>query len=284
MTIDDWNTAIRPKVQGSWNLHKQLLHADLDFFIMLSSIAGVMGHASQCNYSAGGAFQDALARYRVAQGFHGVSIDLGIIKSVGYVAETRGVFERMSRAGCLALSEEQMLAVIESAILSPHCGQVVTGLNGGLGPHWNEFPLGRDGRFTALRGQKPTSAHPNAILGDSKNRNTNDLGGKLAAAPSLSEAKRLIIHETAKKLADIFMIPIQDIDTSRSLADFGVDSLVAIELRNMLALRAGADISTFEVIQSPSLVALASTAAEKSTHIDPGLLAPQKDIEERKRA
>lgn len=52
MTHSQYMAAVRPKVQGSWNLHK-LLPDDLDFFVMLSSSAGIAGSRGQGNYAAG---------------------------------------------------------------------------------------------------------------------------------------------------------------------------------------------------------------------------------------
>lgn len=64
MTADDLNAAVRPKAQGSWNLHKQV--KGFDFFIMLSSLVGIMRVAGQANYAAASVFQDGLAPERRA--------------------------------------------------------------------------------------------------------------------------------------------------------------------------------------------------------------------------
>lgn len=85
MSHNQWTHSIRPKVQGSWNLHS-LLPEDLDFFIMLSSFAALFGNRSP-NYAAGGAYQDALAHYRRTLGRKGVSVDLGIMRDIGAIAE-----------------------------------------------------------------------------------------------------------------------------------------------------------------------------------------------------
>lgn len=266
MTISNWNAAIWPKVQGSWNLHHQLLHSDLDFFVMLSSLAGVVGYASQSNYAAGGSFQDALATHRVRQGLPGVAIDLGMVKSVGYVAETGGVSERMTKVGHVALTEEQVLAIIGSAILNPSAShaQLLAGLNTTAGTIWENSPLARDLRFADL----PVASAIDSTTTTKATRSDHLLAGKLTAASSLDEVESLIISEVAKKLADIFMLSEGDIVPNKGPADYGVDSLVAVEIRNMLAIQAGADISIFHIMQSPSLRALAKTVAEKSVYID----------------
>jgi hypothetical protein len=62
---------------------------------MLSSLAGVIGNPSQSNFTAGGAFQDALAMYRVGKGLPGVSLDIGAVKNVGYVASNKTIYDRL---------------------------------------------------------------------------------------------------------------------------------------------------------------------------------------------
>lgn len=85
MSYSDWQTAINPKAQGSWNLHK-LLPRELDFFLMLSSMNGIVGHVGQANYAAGNTFQDALAHHRVQCGENAASLDLGLFTFTGRVA------------------------------------------------------------------------------------------------------------------------------------------------------------------------------------------------------
>ena len=104
MSYDQWVTATRPKVQGeleylgcvykkiltqgpgTWNLH-DLLPTDLDFFVVLSSLAGIIGSVSQGNYAAGNTFQDALVHYRRQKGLAAQSLDIGMMKGIGYVEE-----------------------------------------------------------------------------------------------------------------------------------------------------------------------------------------------------
>lgn len=86
MTFERMTAAIRPKVQGTKNLH-EYFPKDLDFFVMLSSIAGIASSRGQGNYAAGNTFQDAFAKYRAGQNFRATSIDLGTVVGVGYIAE-----------------------------------------------------------------------------------------------------------------------------------------------------------------------------------------------------
>lgn len=272
MTLSKWKAATLPKVQGTWNLHTQFKNVGvLDFFIMLSSIAGIVGNASQSNYSAGGSYEDGLARWRVAHGLPAVSIDLSAVKSVGYVAETAGTLGRLQRAGFREMSEDQVLGVLESAILDPYEPQIIAGLNTAPGNHWDrngESQLGRDARFIALQNHQQHYQ-------DAGHQDTTDdasLGNKLIEATSKQEIERLVSQAIAQKLADIFLIPVHEINPSKPLSHYGVDSLVAVELRNMLAQQAAAQVSIFTIMQSTSLVALSRDVAASNTHVSQSLL------------
>lgn len=100
MTSDDWVISTRSKVTGSWNLH-QILPADLDFFVLLSSVNGIFGGRAQANYAAGNTFKDALAHHRIALGRKAVSIDLGLMVAEGVVAENQLLLASMRRIGHL---------------------------------------------------------------------------------------------------------------------------------------------------------------------------------------
>ncbi|KAK0741973.1 hypothetical protein B0T21DRAFT_408828 [Apiosordaria backusii] len=272
MTLDDHNAALRPKLHGSWNLHQYFAGKDdLDFYVMLSSLVGVVGFASQSNYSAGGAFQDALAHHRVTRGLPAVSIDLGIVKSVGYLAEEQEsakTIEALQRHGFMALRESEILAAIGSAITTPLAGAIMLGINTGPAGQTEDSPLRRDSRFSQLRYQK-TEQEGGQIT---SKPGSSDLASKLASASTFDDAAEAVVGGITKKLVDIFMIPEDDIIPSKSLADFGVDSLVAVELRNMLSMKAGADLSIFDIMQSPSITALAGAVAARSSHVDTAIL------------
>ena len=268
MTFDDFNVAVCPKMQGSWNLHKQL--TDVDFFIMLSSLMGVMGGASQANYAAGGAFQDALASYRRAQGLPAVTIDLGMVKAVGYVAATRGVSDRLARIGFKPISEDEVLRILESVILSPSSAQVITGINTQPGPHWDEADWIKEERFASLRyrqlSQKTEgSARASASAGN--------LRGRLSSVSSLAEAEEVILKEIIQKLKKMFGFAEEDIAPSKPLSEFGVDSLISVEFRNWIASQLRSEFSIFELMQSPSLTELSATVASKCSDINSALLS-----------
>ncbi|KAJ5621531.1 hypothetical protein N7528_006314 [Penicillium herquei] len=273
MSIDDWQAAIQPKVAGTWNLHKQFSQrGSLDFFVMLSSLSAILGWASQASYAAGGSYQDALAHWRCSSGLPGVSLDMGVIKDVGYVAESRTVSDRLRKVGqSLRIAEDSVLRALATAVLHPFSRpQVLLGLNSGPGSHWDptsESQMGRDARFMPLRYRKPAASRAQSGEGGN-DPDLEPLSAKLRAAESSDAAAGHVGEAIAAKLADIFMIPVDEIALDKPPSVYGVDSLVAVELRNMLVLQAACDISIFSILQSVSLAALALDVVGKSAHFE----------------
>jgi acyl carrier protein len=266
MSHSDYTAGLRPKVQGTWNLHNAFASTPLDFFIILSSIAGVIGIASQCNYGAGGAFQDALAAYRTSRGMPCVSIDIGAVKNVGYVAEHDETNTYLKKQGHMLLSEGDVLKAVECAITSPFATQLIFGIN--TSPNsalWSDGPAARDLRFSPARYRSSGEEDAGGAAA------SDELAAKIARAKTLDDAATAVAAEITAKIMDIFMIPEDEVFPNKPMADFGVDSLTAVELRNALATKAAAEISIFDIMQSPSLNALAASIALKSGHISPAL-------------
>jgi sulfur carrier protein ThiS len=79
---------LQPKVVGSWNLHEQLLH-DLDFFVIFSSLPGIISLQGQSNYVAGNTYEDELAQYRLNRGEKAIALNLSLLAREGYAAENQ---------------------------------------------------------------------------------------------------------------------------------------------------------------------------------------------------
>jgi hypothetical protein len=86
MTFDKWETAVNPKIKGTWNLHAEL-PKDVDFFIILSSLSGIIGNTAQANYCAGNTYEDALAHYRRKQGLAATTLNVGLVTDASHFNE-----------------------------------------------------------------------------------------------------------------------------------------------------------------------------------------------------
>ncbi|KAH6623651.1 hypothetical protein F5144DRAFT_540013 [Chaetomium tenue] len=276
MTFQDWKDTTQSKVAGAWNLHNYFnLPDDLDFFVLFSSINGLLGYASQAAYSAGGAYEDALAHWRVKQcGLPAVSIDLPVVDTVGYVAEASSsekLRRSLVKAGHRPIDVNGVLASLESAIQRPFNPQFAVGINSGPGSHWDvDGALGRDPRSLALKYRPLTQAAAQQQQ-QQQQQSLEEGGGSLAArmtaCTSRDDGIRVVGEAITEVLAEMFLVPVEDIDLSESPAHQGIDSLMAVELRNVLFSQAGAEISIFNIMQAPSLVSLATDVVGCSRYI-----------------
>ena len=218
---------------------------------MLSSLTGVFGNVSQANYAAGNTFQDALARYRIANGSPGISIDLSAVSSVGYVAERNGrVLDRVEKNyGSNIVTINALLRLIEEAIRHPlrqvNRSQVVTGI-----ADYNTFSNGNlinmDRRFRTLQLGKSGTVAANIVTGGA-NSGMDDTVQALSRAEG-PEAVDLANAALVNKVAALFNITTTEIDTSLPLPHYGVDSLIAIELRNWLSSAIKAKVTIFKIL------------------------------------
>ncbi|TGO27881.1 hypothetical protein BPAE_0035g00240 [Botrytis paeoniae] len=265
MTLAAFNAAVKPKVDGTWNLHKALPNG-MVFFIMLASISGVMGLHGQANYACGNTYQDEFARYRCQLGEKAVSLDLGIVSNVGWVAE-----QKMTPSASNTLEDLPAIRVSESelyAVLDYYCDPslpVQTGFHsqtwigqvqmkqkrlGLADPHWMQLPIAR-----SLRQRGTHNVSNNTDEG------SVDYKSLIKEADSQAKVTDIIISGLQSKLSRTLAMEKEDIDAERPMHTYGVDSLSAVEVRLWFKKSIGADISVFEIMGNESMSTLAAKLA-----------------------
>ena len=272
MTHDQWLEATRPKVQGSWNLHKNL--PDVDFFISLSSFAAVFGNRGQGNYSAAGAYEDALAFHRRARGLHATTVDLGIMRDIGVLAET-GITESLAAwEKPYGIRETEFHALMERAIDGDINGttapQVMTGLaTGGSAITASiDAPFYLDSKRFSVMALTGTRNQTSSSSSDSVPTHT-----LIAAAESLEEASAAILNALVKQVAKMLQMPAEEIDVERFLHSYGIDSLVAIELMNWALKEFKSAVTVFDVLAGVPISTFAGKLAGKSSVLPKSLIA-----------
>ena len=268
MSYEDWTAGIEPKVHGSWNLHS-LLPKGMDFFILLSSICGITGQGGQANYAAGNTYEDALAHYRITLGEKAVSIDLGVMCSEGFLAENDVLMHRMLDSGFyLPITQAELFALLDYycdpglGLLTPQTCQTVVGI---------DIPanLRVKGVDEAPWMRKPLFRHMCQVNGNEKLPAANteeavDFGRMFAKAGSLSEAGSIVSQTLVKKLTKSLSTLGKGVDTNKPLHSYGVDSLLAIELRTWIGKEFLADVSVFEILGGATITAIGMSIAGKS--------------------
>jgi NADPH:quinone reductase-like Zn-dependent oxidoreductase/NADP-dependent 3-hydroxy acid dehydrogenase YdfG/aryl carrier-like protein len=267
-TSEQWHANLRPKVQGSWNLHRQLPE-DMDFFVMLSSFAGLVGHRSQAGYAAGNTFQDSLASYRQKQGKPATTIDLGAMLDVGMIWD--GITAaNLSASDAVWMTEAELHEITTMCISGEIDGyaipcQVCTGLPSGgmlqLGqlevPLHLERPI-----FAALRHSGTTALiRTDALVSVDT---VTDYIHQLRMVSSLDDAQSCTTEILRARLAKYLRRAADTIDPTQPLHEYGVDSLLAVELRTWILKTMEADVSLFDLLSDKSIQEVAKTIAESS--------------------
>ncbi|MGI9471022.1 MAG: SDR family NAD(P)-dependent oxidoreductase, partial [Rubripirellula sp.] len=211
---------LRPKMLGGWNLHAATVERDLDHFILFSSLSSVFGHAGQANYSAANALLDGLAHYRRSQGLPATVINWGHLGEVGYLAKREELGDRLKRQGVRSFSVKQAFDSLEYALQSQVVQMSVLRMDWSL---WRG--LGITGEVS------PRFAH---LI---HRRSGDDV--RVASADEIRDAnparrQELVDDLLRFKVGSLLGFADGQLDTSRSLLELGLDSLMAVELRNWI--------------------------------------------------
>ena len=280
MDINSWNTATRPKIQGTWNLHN-LLPETMDFFVLFSSVGGTFGYYGQSNYASANTFLDAFVSYRQQQGLAASVLDIGPVDDVGYVSRTQATRETLLATLETLLTEQNFLDTLQLAIARSSPGYApktrLVSSSGYQNPAHivhaleSRIPImdpqntsmwKRDPRMAIYRNiQKTTETEVVGANDAIKNFLTNMMNDPSKLDQSSS------VHTISKELGNcvwnFLMKGDEEVDLTCTLTAVGVDSLVAIEVRNWWKQNLGIDVSVLELMSGGSIDQLGELAAKR---------------------
>ncbi|KLJ11109.1 hypothetical protein EMPG_09776 [Blastomyces silverae] len=282
MSIDEWVTAVKPKVDGTWNLHNATIAAEveLDFFVMFSSISGLFGQAGQANYAGANTFLDAFVQYRQSLGLAASALDIGAVQDIGYMSRNNAILNRFTSSGAHAITApELMQAVTAAAIFSSGTGDTSHDTLKKPFVDKNVFTIGMstsnslsssESRFPWRKDRRTAIYHnlTHGVTASSGGSNDN-LKAFLAKAKTnaavLKEEKAAVTfaQEIGKKVNEFLLKSDDEVNTSIPLARLGLDSLVAVELRSWWRQVFNFDISVLELLGMSNLNTLGKHAAKE---------------------
>ena len=274
LTHDNWHATIAPKVQGTWNLHNATLSTDtnLDFFVLFSSISGIIGNPGQANYASANTFLDAFVQYRNNMGLAASAIDIGAVRDVGYLSDNAKLLQSLHASGMRAVTTQELLDSLTVAMTcepkeyTDHNTRNVFILGLGsslpLSSHNNRAVWRKDRRMTIYHNDSNTDSSTEISSSSSR------LKAYIANAKSDpdvlkgGEATSFFAHEIGKRLFGLLLKSEEEVNVGLPLVDLGMDSLVGIELRSWWKSVFGFDISVLEMLGMGTLEALGEHAAK----------------------
>jgi acyl transferase domain-containing protein len=239
-TPERFARVMAPKVRGGWTLHKLTLEDPLDFFILFSSGAALLGSPGQSNYAAANGFLDGLAHYRQARGLPALAVNWGSWAEVGMAA---GV----------STDHHRRWSAMGLEMITPTSGMEMLGemIRSGAGPQVAAVPL--------VRARLPDSVSP--FYRELVNREDvqidsappiNIIGDLLAAEPS--ERQSVLDRFLADQVHRALALPAsQVVDRHESLLNLGMDSLMAMELRNRLLSATGVRVAVADLLDGATV-------------------------------
>ncbi|KAK6505458.1 hypothetical protein TWF481_007359 [Arthrobotrys musiformis] len=260
ITHEEWDASIISKTSGSWNLHS-LLPKELDFFLLLSSVEGILGNKGQGVNAAIGTYTGALAHHRAIHGFKAVSVQLGPLAS-NLSPPGADTYLPVQRSDLYALLDHYCDASLP--FLSPDEVQVILGLRLlhtdpqlDSGANWGRNPMFQElRRLTEADSSTPSKG---------KGLTGKDDASRFAAAKSDEEAIGIVAAALTRRLAaTIAGMDPEDIDQNKAVQTYGVDSLQTTELRNWFLKQFRSDVPVFEILGAPSLSSLAQNVVRRS--------------------
>ena len=248
LSWEDLREVLRPKVHGGYHLHELTKTLPLDFFILYSSAASLLGSPGQASHIAANSYLDALAHHRRNIGLPAQCINWGPWSQIGSASQ-ESTHRQLQARGIDGISPAQGIKALELLIQRPDLTQV------GVVPiDWSRMratipaidpllsslltnPTKEQGRST----NQPETEWTQALLGLPQHERLNKLSELLR-----SELGKVLGYSSANPPS-----------TEIGFFDLGMDSLMSVELKSRLSRKLGIDISPTLIFKHPNISALA---------------------------
>ena len=234
-----------PKSIGCWNLHEATLDMEMDHFVLYSSISSIYGNPGQVSYVAGNSFLENFAQYRRSRGMAAMTINWGVLGDVGFVARSGNVGGLLYKQGWKTFTLKQSTDILEQMLLTNPVQRVATDSDwemvGNFYPHSAETS-----RFGHLIKEKELSAASSSGPGD---------GGLNATLKELDREEQTDILETHLRdtFARVLGSSAEKVDPTEPITKYGLDSLMANQIRNWILSSVAVDYSMMRIMKGPSL-------------------------------
>ena len=257
LTDQTWSRFERvmaPKVRGSWLLHDLTRDCRLDFFVLFSSTSATLGAPGQGNYAAANAFLDALAYHRRAHGLSALSINWSGWGEIGMAARLQSRDRsRMTDRGVAELQPEKGVRALGLLLNQTAANVMVAPIR------WSvllkAFPAG--GEPPLLRALA-AEAGPRSATRTEAQATGGELKSRLAAVPEAEREGVLLMFVQDQVARVLGLATGQGLDPQVPFTSLGIDSLMAVELRNALASAMARSLPPSLTFDYPTIATLAA--------------------------
>lgn len=268
LTVEDLNKVLNPKVAGTAHLDELFSTPSLDFFILFSSLASVVGNRGQANYGAANLFMTSMAASRKSRGLVGSVLDIGMVLGIGYVSQT-GIYESTLRKfNYMPISEEKFHVMFTEAVVAGRPeetdtpAEIITGLHRiaesedetQVQAFWAGNP--RFSHYTIREGSGGDSSSGTASAAVPVKK-------QLADIEDIDEATQIISDGFLAKLGRILQVAVEQINPAQPLINLGVDSLMAVEVRSWFLKEMDVDVPVLRILGGASPLDLCRDAGER---------------------
>jgi epothilone polyketide synthase D len=225
---EEFKQVFAPKVLGAVNLERATRGDDLDFFVNYSSIAALLGNPGQANYAAANAYLDALSCRARRQGRAMTSINWGAWAEVGMAARLSGA-PRASWDGVEAIPLDRGMEIL-AQVLRTSLPQVAV------------FPVDWSAISRNLEEVSVLAEVLGNGRGGSRKASARSAAGALfksLEAASAASRREMLVEFLRAEISGILRIDSARVGPSQRLMDLGLDSLMAMELRNRIKTALG---------------------------------------------
>ncbi|MBS1551819.1 MAG: SDR family NAD(P)-dependent oxidoreductase, partial [Bacteroidetes bacterium] len=255
-TKNKFDKVMAPKVLGAWNLHELSKKYELDFFVMYSSVASLLGSAGQSNHSSANSFLDALAHYRKSKGLPALSINWGVWSEIGSAA-AKGADKQEKIAGLKNIKPAQGIKALEKAL------NLSTAQAGILPMDWNKFSAGNNNYFISDLIKRDLQKEGMQFTAAESGK---DFISQLRAAPEEMH-QELLTDYFRKVISGIMGLEPAELLPEQPLNSIGLDSLMAIELKNKVNIELGVDLNLVRYMEETNIIQLANELKEQLSGI-----------------